>query len=122
MIDIIKTEKYYASLTADQICDCCYCSNYVSKVKEAYPELAAYLKAQGIDIEKPYETVPLEPYDGHITYAGVQYLVLGDSMDYVPVKIGDTDIVIADSYPYTDLAEEHFVIEISPIILSWQEK
>ena len=78
MIDAAKTRKYYESLTPDDLCQCAYCRNYSKEIKAAYPMMADYFSGIGVDIEKPFETMPLEPDDeGNILYAGVQYIVFG---------------------------------------------
>ena len=33
----------------------------------------------GIDIEKPLETMPLEPFEGSIEYIAVQYIAMGNA-------------------------------------------
>ncbi len=53
--DIAKTRAYYSALGPETICDCADCWNYCAKVKGAYPEVAQYLAALGVDIEKPFE-------------------------------------------------------------------
>ena len=70
-----------------------------------------------MDIEKPFETMPLEPYEGAIEYIAVQYIVMGNVADFKNEDICSVHISIADSHPMTDIDEEHFVIEISPIKL-----
>ena len=69
-----KTENYYRELNKDSLCFCDYCRNYYKEVKAAYPELSDYLAGMGVDIEKPFETMPLEPYEGNIEYIAVQCL------------------------------------------------
>ena len=59
--DIEKTRDYYRNLGPENICDCAYCRNYCARVKAAYPEVAWYLDSLGVDIEKTFETSPLEP-------------------------------------------------------------
>ena len=58
-----KTENYYRELNKDSLCSCDYCRNYYKEVKAAYPELSDHLAGMGVDIEKPFETMPLEPYE-----------------------------------------------------------
>ena len=118
-IDILKTERYYKTLADEDLCSCAYCRNYYREIKAAYPVLSEYLKELGIDIEKPFEAMPLEPYEGKIEYSGVQYIVMGDPASFQETDVAGVHIAIADSHPMTDLSEEHFVIEISPIILKW---
>ena len=121
-MDIEKTRKYYDGLTDADICDCAYCRNYVKEIKAAYPELAAYLAQLGVDIEKPFETIPIEPANGTMFYSGVQYVVLGNASHFKETSIGDAQVFVTDSHPMTNISEEHFVIEITPITLRWTEE
>lgn len=59
-VNVSETKEYYHSLTEALMCDCDYCRNYRLKVKSAFPKVAMYLDSLGIDIEKPFETSPLE--------------------------------------------------------------
>ena len=60
-LSIKETKQYYDSLTAEDLCNCAYCRNYIREIRNAYPKVAEYLLALGVDIEKPFETIPLEP-------------------------------------------------------------
>ena len=74
--DIEKTRAYYRNLGPESICNCDYCRNYCAKVKAAYPEVARYLDSLGVDIEKPFEAMPLEPDEnGYLEYCVCQYAV-----------------------------------------------
>ena len=76
--DIEKTRAYYCNLGPENICGCAYCQNYCARVKVAYPEVALYLDSLGVDIEKPFETSPLEPDEnGYLEYCVCQYIVFG---------------------------------------------
>lgn len=120
MIDVAKTREYYDHLTADDLCQCAYCRNYSKEVKSAYPAVAEHLSNLGVDIEKPFETMPLEPDDeGNILYVGVQYIVFGTDTGFSENSIGDVTLRIATSHPTTDITDDHFVIEIEPIKLRW---
>lgn len=72
-----KTENYYREINKDSLCSCDYCRNYYKEVKAAYRELSDHLAGMGVDIEKPFETMPLEPYEGNIEYIAAQYIVMG---------------------------------------------
>ncbi|MDD7464046.1 MAG: hypothetical protein SOW41_00110 [Anaerococcus sp.] len=120
-MDTEKTRKYYENLKMDDLCDCAYCQNYRSKIKESYPILSAYLFDLGIDIEKPFETNPWEVEEGKLTYDPVLYLLMGNKKDFQKRKIGNVEIDISDSYPDTGQTEEHFVIGLGPIILPCEE-
>ena len=118
-MDIEKTRQYYDQLTEKDICDCAYCRNYVKEIRSAYTDLADYLDELGVDVEKPFETIPIWPENGIMFYSGVQYVVMGSADDFRETSIGDVRVFIADSHPMTDIKEDHFVIEISPIYLKW---
>ena len=58
----------------------------------------------GADIEKPFETMPLEPYEGNIEYIAVQYIVMGNVADFKSEDVYGFHIGIADSH---QLLESH---------------
>ena len=90
------------------------------KTENYYREkLSDHLAGMGVDIEKPFETMPLEPYEGNIEYIAAQYIVIGNAADFKSEDVYGVHIGIADSHPMTDIVEEHYVIEISPIRLKW---
>lgn len=76
-INIEQTRQYYTEIKTEDLCDCDYCKNFYLQVKEAYPLVADYLNALGVDIEKPLETSPLEPVNGMLEYCVCQYVVFG---------------------------------------------
>ena len=117
-MNIEKTRQYYEQLTEEDICDCAYCQNYVKEVKTAYVKLTAYLDKLGIDVEKPFEAIPVGLTDGKMFYSGVQYVVLGQD-DFEETVIDEVNIFITDSHPMTGISEDHFVIEIAPVYLRW---
>lgn len=118
--DIVeKTKKYYAQLNQKDICQCDYCQNYVHQIKASYPGVAEYLTTLGVDVEKPFETMPLEPENGFLEYISAQYIVMGKMNEFPKTVINDVSIDIAKLHPSTDIEEEHFVIEIFPLRLKW---
>lgn len=118
--DIEKTRAYYSSLGPENICSCGYCRNYCARVKGAYPEVARYLDSLGVDIEKPFETSPLEPdEDGYLEYCVCQYVVFGTCSPGYAHQIGDVKFGISDCHPDTKLEEEHFVLDFYPIRLKF---
>ena len=117
-----KTENYYRTLTKDSLCSCDYCRNYYKEIRGEYPELSDHLAKMGIDIEKPFETMPLEPCEGTLDYIAVQYIVMGNASGFKSEDVSGVHIGITDSHPATDIDEEHFVIEIWPIKLKWTIK
>lgn len=119
-MNIKRTEQYYKTLKEEDLCDCSYCRNYRKTVREALPEAAAYLSSIGVDIAKPFETMPLSPDDrGMIQYIGEQYIVFGNRNDFRETCINDIGFAVADSHPATDIDGEHFVIEMGPVYLKW---
>ena len=120
-MDVGKTRQYYGQLTDEDICNCAYCRNYVQKIRSSYADLAGYLDDLGADIEKPLEVIPIGPENGVMLYSGAQYVVMGSSDDFKDTSIGDVRLFVTDAHPMTDIEEEHFVIEISPIYLAEDE-
>lgn len=119
-MNIEETKQYYSSLTAEALCDCVYCRNYIREIKNAYPRVAEYLLTLGVDIEKPFETIPLEPDEtGYIEYISSQYIVIGNLDDFVKTVIDTVTVDMADSHPSTGIDKPHFVIEIYPVRLKW---
>ena len=119
-VDIAKTKAYYNSITETSLCDCAYCRNYRLQVKKAFPKVAEYLYSFGIDIEKPFETSPLEPDEnGMLKYCACQYVAFGKSNSDYHHIVGDVEFRIATSYPSTGIEQEHFVIELFPVKLKY---
>lgn len=112
-----KTRDFYRNF--NNICDCSYCRNYIKEVRKTYPDLAEYLNKIGVDIEKPFETMPGEPESGFIEYFGVEYLVIGDKKDFSKTKLGGVSIDLAKSFPDPGLDCKYYVIEVGPIKLKW---
>lgn len=120
--DIEKTRAYYRALGPENICDCAYCRNYCAKVKAAYPEVARYLDSLGVDIEKPFETSPLEPDEkGNLEYCVCQYVVLGTCSEDFTHRIGDVSFGHSGRHPDPKVEEEHFVLDLYPIHLPFEE-
>ena len=119
-VDIKTTKAYYYSIIETALCDCAYCRNYRLQVREAFPKVAEYLYSLGIDIEKPFETSPLEPDEnGMVEYCCCQYVAFGTCSSGYHYKIDNIEIRIASSYPNTGIEQEHFVIELFPIKLKY---
>lgn len=119
-MDIERTKSYYEQISNCDLCDCAYCQNYVSEIKNTYSKVAEYLFSLGIDIEKPFETMPLEPDDmGYIEYISAQYIVYGNPYDFVKTVIGSVNVDVTGTHPSTKINETHFVIEIYPVRLKW---
>ena len=120
-VNIERTRQYYDHLTEADLCGCAYCRNYVMEIKTAYPALTAYLSNLGVDIEKPFEVIPIGPAEGIMYYSGVQYVIIGSADDFTETSVGGVQVFITDSHPMTDIEEDHFVIETSSILLRWNE-
>ena len=119
-VDVSATRDYYNSITDSELCGCGYCRNYRLQIKSALPEVTAYLDSFGIDIEKPFETSPLEPDEnGMLEYCGCQYIAFGNCDLEYRHRIGDVEFRIATSYPSTGIEQEHFVIELHPVRLKF---
>ena len=120
MINIEKTREYYSHLTNDDLCQCDYCKNYSKEIRAAYPEVAEYLEKLGFEIEKPFETMPLDPDDeGIIEYIGAQYIVKGSSEGFQQHRVGNVGIDIALNYPSPNISDDYFIIEIFPVFLKY---
>lgn len=122
-MNIEKTKLFYGQFSSSDLCQCAYCQNYTKEIRKTYPMVAEYLQRIGIDIEKPFEAMPLEPDEnGFIDYIAAQYIVCGDDKDFdetVILDVNDVNVAIAQSHPSINIDEPHFVIEIFPIILKW---
>ena len=117
-LSIKETKQYYDSLTAEDLCNCAYCRNYIREIRNAYPKVAEYLLALGVDIEKPFETIPLEPDEtGGTEYLSSQYIVIGNTDGFIKTVIDTVTVDITDSHPLTNIDKPHFVIEIYPVRL-----
>ena len=114
---IEKTRDFYKNY--DDLCDCAYCRNYIREIKKSYPDLVAFLDKIGVDVEKPFETMPGEPENNFIEYFGVQYLVIGDKKDFSKSNLGEVTIDLAKSFPDLGLDCNYYVIEVGPIKLKW---
>ena len=119
-VDVSATRDYYNIITDSMLCNCSYCRNYRLQIKSALPEVTAYLGSFGIDIEKPFETSPLEPDEnGMLEYCGCQYIAFGNCDLEYRHRIGDVEFRIATSYPSTGIEQEHFVLELFTVRLKF---
>lgn len=119
-VDISRTRAYYDSVTEDSLCDCAYCRNYRLQVRNAYPEVTAWLGDLGISVEKPMETSPLEPdAEGMLEYCACQYIAFGNCGPEFRYRVGDVQFRRAASYPPTGIEQEHFVLEMYPVRLKY---
>ena len=113
-----KTEAYYRTLTEDDLCSCDLCIVLRREIASAYPYLASLMDTLGVDIRKPFEVWPVGPLeDGRLFYPSVQYVVIGSREGFEKKEIRGVTVDITDTHPMTDIEEEHFVIEASPIFI-----
>lgn len=119
-MSIEVTREFYKNF--DDLCNCGYCRNYIREIKKAYPDLASYLDKIGVDIEKPFETMPGEPENGFIDYFGVQYIIIGNKDEFRKTKLGEVAIYLAKSFPDPNIDGKYYVIEVGPIKLEWTIK
>lgn len=105
-MDIEKTKELYRNTTPDDICQCDYCKNYVKQIKSTYPKVAEFLSTIGVDIEKPFETLPIEPESGYLDYIAAQYIVMGTAEEFRKKMIDEVSIEIDDCHPTTAITEE----------------
>lgn len=119
-VNVLESKEYYHSISEAMLCDCSYCRSYRLQIKSAYPLVAEYLNTLGVDIEKPFETSPLEPDEnGMLEYCCCQYIVFGNCETDYHYKIGNVEFRVATSYPSTGVEQEHFVLEIFPVQLKY---
>lgn len=96
MMNIKNTQKYYEEMENSELCQCDYCVNYVQEIKKSYPLLAKHLAIMGVNIKKPFETMPLEVDENNkIEYISAQYIVLGSSDDFTETMISDVHVNLA---------------------------
>lgn len=120
--NVAKTQAYYSALRPENICGCSYCKNYCARVKATYPEIAQYLFRLGVDIEKPFETSPLEPDEnGYLEYCVCQYIVFGTCPKEYHHQVGEVIFGVTDCHPSTGIEEAHFVLDLYPIRLKFEE-
>lgn len=120
--DIEKTRAYYQNAASERVCNCVYCRNYCARVKAAYPQVARYLASLGVDVEKPFEVFLPEPDgDGGLEYPICQYVIFGTCPEDYFHQSGGVTFRRSDCHPSTKIDEEHFVLDVYPIKLSFEE-
>ncbi len=119
-VNIDQTREYYRSLDINSLCDCNYCKNYCLQIKSGYPKVAEFLDTLGVEIEKPFETSPLEPDEnGFLEYCGCQYIVFGTCSSDYQHQIDNVEFRLAPSHPATGIEAKHFVLEFYPVQLRY---
>lgn len=111
-MNIERTRRHYNSCSKEELCQCAYCRTYTAEIKTALPQMATYLDSIGVDIEKPFEVLPLDETEEEMEYMGAQYLVLGAPEGFSETTVEKIPVLITDSHPSTQIPEKHFVIEI----------
>ena len=120
-VNLTETKRYYNFMAETSMCDCSYCRSYRLQVKSAYPNVAEYLTTLGVDIEKPFDTSPLEPDEnGMLEYCCCQYIAFGTCEHEYRCRIDNVEFRVATSYPSTGIEQEHFVIELYPVQLKFE--
>ena len=118
-IDLKRNLQYYSSEQSIP-CDCKICMNYYNKIKDKYPQIAAYLSSINVDILRPFELVWIENEgENQIEYIGCQYIVFGKCDNNYKKQIGDILIEInTEHHPDTNnILGEHFILDFGKIIL-----
>ena len=119
-MDIERTKAYYEQIKEDSLCTCIYCQNYYRQIRGAYPALSEYLSHLGVDIEKSYYPMPCDPdKTGMIKYVAGLYIIFGTPDGFEKTTIGSVHVNTTEIYPPTEIEEDHFVVEVSPIFLKW---
>lgn len=77
--------------------------------------------AIGIDIEKPFEAISLEPEKDYLDYIAVLYIAIGTKEGFSGGLIDNVKVETEESHPTTEVAEEHFVISVYPIRLPYEK-
>ncbi len=111
-MNIRKTKEYYTGLTDRDLCQCAFCRTYAKEIRTSLPHIAEYLDSIGVDIEKPFEVIPVDEYTDYMEYTGAQYIVFGEHTGFKETVIDGIYVVYADSHPADSINEKHFVIEI----------
>ena len=76
----------------------------------------------GVNIEKPFELLlPDEDEGGCLEYPICQYVVFGTCPEDYSHQIGNVTFGRSDCHPSTKIDEEHFVLELYPIKLKFEE-
>lgn len=71
-----------------------------------------------MDIEKPFETLPLEPDEnGYLEYCVCQYVVFGSCLENFTHRIGDVTFGRSGCHPSTKVGGDH----LYPIHLTFEE-
>ena len=108
-IDWERTREH-ASFASSDHCTCAYCENYYRTVRHMYPNLPAFIKKFGADIDGPVEMYPIEPtlylsgyrIFGRIVQAGMEPMMTGG----IPVTA-------------VPAGEDFFMIEVGEMELPW---
>ncbi len=120
-VDVKKTKEYYKK---HSVCDCIYCRNYYTQIKNKFPKFNSFLSEFGIDISKPDEITSVE-MDYYIDYISVDYTVCGnvESMGEYEIDIYDDlflSIVITNGFASpNEQTGEYFTISVMQIKLPW---
>ncbi|MDE7395379.1 MAG: hypothetical protein K2M95_04595 [Clostridiales bacterium] len=121
-IDLERNFQYYNS-EESMPCNCEICKNYYDKVKDKYPEVAAYLASLNVDILRPFELIWFDnDKKNQIEYIGCQYIVFGKCDKPFKKKIGSIMFERnVNHHPSTNhLPGNHFVLDFGKIVLEYK--
>ncbi|MCC8082180.1 MAG: hypothetical protein LIO80_09290 [Lachnospiraceae bacterium] len=119
-VDIDMTRQYYDECTDEDCCSCGYCQAYRRQVRNAYPEVSAYLDRLGIDIGKPAESIYWDIDQEGLVGFIASYWVFGAGGHFEHM-VGDikvyTDNMSYNVPPRVAAVEHsgHFVLSVSVI-------
>lgn len=117
-LDEQATRAYYDAVMPETLCGCARCRLYRTRARSAFPVLARWLEARGIDMTKPLETVGGAPDAlGEAEYAAVQYIVFGECPQSFFCTVQGIPVQRVRSHPDTGLDEPHFVLQVGPLRL-----
>ncbi len=116
-VDVPRTRLFYQDEKEDDLCDCDGCKNYRARVRDAYPDAAAYLDTLGVDIAKPFHVSYVDLNDGFTLYLDACYILFGDADYSFHHAMGGVEIIPALMYPDPGVTEPHLVLEIASLKL-----
>ena len=116
-VDVSRTRLFYQNEKEDDLCDCDGCKNYRARVREAYPEAAAYLDTLGVSIEKPFHVSYADLDDGFTLYFDACYILFDEADFSFHHAVGGVEIIPALIYPDPGIKEPHLVLEIAQLKL-----